>query len=100
MNHKSKKKKKTYDDDGRVIANMDFEYEPDLKWFAPGKIRRPKQEDDPAKKKDWDASTQPPLSRKELFTIMRSALLAGLIIGAIFIFIYFIIILTLYLLWR
>ena len=30
------KKKKTYnDDDGRVIANMDFEYEPGLKWFAP-----------------------------------------------------------------
>jgi hypothetical protein len=99
MNLKSKKKKTYNDDDGRVIANMDFEYEPGLKWFAPLKRERPKAEKESEKKNEVDMNPQPPLSRKETFIIMRSALLAGLVIGTVFILIYFLVILFFYLLW-
>jgi hypothetical protein len=76
MNIKTKRnQKKPIDDDGRVIANMNIEGTP---WYI-----------DKSREPNSPLSNEPELSRKETFYLMRSALTAGLIIGMVFITIFF-----------
>jgi hypothetical protein len=67
--------KKPIDDDGRVIANMNIEGTP---WYI-----------DKSRELESPLSNEPELSRKETFYLMKSALTAGLIIGMVFITIFF-----------
>jgi hypothetical protein len=71
--------KKPADDDGRVIANMNIEGTP---WYV-----------DKNSEPESSLSNEPELSRKEAFDLMKGALTAGLIIGIVFISIFFVFIL-------
>lgn len=84
MKKKEKNKKIYDDDDGRVIARMDYDYMP---WYA----RKTKQ----VKKDD----NVPELTRKETFKIMMSALAAGLLIGLIFMGFFALVFLLLVIFW-
>ena len=89
-------KKKTYkDDDGRVIADMDFDYTPRLLWFPVRKLGR----DDAKPKSQNQEELETPLTRKETFSLISSALLAGLAIGFVIMLIYALVILLLVFFW-
>jgi hypothetical protein len=76
---KRKNHKKPIDDDGRVIANMNIEGTP---WYV-----------DKSNEPERSLSNEPELSRKEAFHLMKGALVAGLIIGIVFISVFFVFIL-------
>ena len=82
MKKKTKTKKEYPDDDGRVIASMDILDE------SRGKIK--------LDKKEKEAYNEAPLTKKETFNLIGSALAAALLIGLIFVAIlgFFIFLLT------
>ncbi|MBN2261042.1 MAG: hypothetical protein JW702_10875 [Clostridiales bacterium] len=65
------KKKKDFIDDEWVIADMNFD-------GAPWQVENRKNIEN-------SSSTLPPLTKKETMEIMRSALMAGLVIGLVFV---------------
>ncbi|MFA5449867.1 MAG: hypothetical protein WC292_05465 [Clostridia bacterium] len=70
MKKQNKKKKiDTFEDDGRVIAPMNVDGMP---WYTPKRSQTSDQE-------------QPPLDKKETRSFMFSALLAALLVSAVFI---------------
>jgi predicted lipid-binding transport protein (Tim44 family) len=69
------KQRKGFEDDGRVIANMNIEGTP---WYVDHK-------NNPGP----SSPAQPTPTRKETFYLMKGALTAGLLIGFIFILAFF-----------
>lgn len=65
------------DDDNLVVANMNIEGMP---WYRPGK---------PLYEESGENPPLPELDKKELRRITLTATLGGLLIGAVFIFVFF-----------
>ncbi|MDX9916758.1 MAG: hypothetical protein RBT15_01930 [Gudongella sp.] len=74
------KKKSTYEDDGRVIADMNFEGAP---WYVEKKNES---------KAEFIGDNEP-MTKKEMFLLMRYAVGAGLAIAMVFVIAFFLFIL-------
>ncbi len=68
--------KKNFEDDGRVVADMNFEGAP---WYV-------KEKKEPAGQFVGDNE---PMSKRELFSLMKYAVGAGLAIALVFVFAFF-----------
>lgn len=70
-----KKKKEAFEDDGRTIANMNVDGMP---WYTEAKPLYPA-------KKEREKTALDELSRREAFKVSFNAMLAGLVVGLIFV---------------
>lgn len=88
---KRKKKQENIDDDNRVIANMNIDGMP---MNTRPRISSPRNSSIDSMNRESEEPVQrndltPELSKKELRQITRSATLAGLLIGIVFIVVFF-----------
>ena len=70
-----KKKKEAFEDDGRTIANLNVDGMP---WYTEAKPLYPA-------KKEREKTALDELSRREAFKVSFNAMLAGLVVGLIFV---------------
>ncbi len=77
----AKKKKPIFEDDGRTVARMDFDGAP---WGPASRAVATEQPAAPA-----SPASSEPLSRQQFMLALRGALLASLLIGLVFIGVFF-----------